>query len=345
MQALHRIIQNRAKAITALAFLAIGLALAIPSANGNLFVMNMVVMIFIYAILTSAWNIIGGYAGQLSLGHASFFGIGAYTVVLLNIKQGISPWLGLIVAIIIAVAGSSIVGWPCFKLKGPFFALSTVAVGEVMRVMAINLTDLTYGSVGISVDLRFGFANMLFREKWAYLILAFSILAVLLLIIRWIESSKLGYYLVAIREDQDAAASLGVNATKAKLISFAISAAFTAIGGALYAQYILYIDPASVLSANLSLQMVIMAVVGGLGTMWGPLLGAVLMVPLDQFIRAYLGGAVHGLNLVIYSLVLIAVILIIPRGIWPTLSDWIKKNEKSEEQGQKGRELKNEQYT
>jgi branched-chain amino acid transport system permease protein len=330
MKLLQGILKNRAKTITAIVLLAIILAIVIPSVSGNQFMANLLVMIFLYAILASAWNIVGGYAGQLSLGHAAFFGIGAYTVVLLNIKQGVSPWIGIVIAVILAVIGSLIIGFPCFRLKGPFFCLATIAVGEVLRVLAINLTGLTYGSVGVSVPMNFGFANMLFEGKWAYLIIAAVALALVLYITHWMENSKLGFYLVAIREDQDAASSLGVNASRAKLISLAISAAFTAVGGAIYAQFILYIDPASVFSSNISLQMVVMSVIGGLGTLWGPTLGALLMVPLDQLIRAYFAGAVHGLNLLIYSIVLILVILLIPRGIVPTLTDWIKRNEKGQ---------------
>lgn len=329
MKILNSFLKNRPKIILSIIFLAIILVLGIPSAAGNRFVQNMIITIFLFAGLACAWNLIGGYAGQLSLGHAGFFGIGSYTVVLLNLKAGISPWLGIIVAVVFAVAASFIIGWPCFRLKGPFFCLATIAVGEVLRILAVNLTGLTYGSAGVSVEMVFGLGNMLFREKWVYGIMAFIFLAAIILVTLRIEKSKLGYYLVAIREDQDAAASLGVNATRAKLISLAISASFTSIGGVFYAQYILYIDPPSVFASNISVQMVLMTIVGGLGTVWGPVLGALLLVPMDQYIRAYFGSTIHGLNLVIYSLILVVVILVIPRGIWPTISDWIRKSEKT----------------
>lgn len=330
MENITKFFGNRAKVIIGAVALLLILLLGIPCISGDQFVTNMVVMILIFAILSSAWNIIGGYAGQLSLGHASFFGIGAYSVVLLNVKLGISPWIGLLVGVVLSIIASFIIGFPCFRLKGPFFCLATVAVGEVIRYMAINLHGLTYGAVGVSIPMELSFANMLFREKWAYLILSGVFLAIVLLTVDKIRKSRLGYYLIAIREDQDAAASLGVNATNVKLLSLAISALFTSIGGSIYAQYLLYIDPASVFSANMSQQMVVMVVVGGLGTMWGPLLGALLMVPLDQYIRAFFGGTIQGLNLVIYSLLLIMVILVIPQGIWPTLTMWIKKSDKHE---------------
>lgn len=343
MEQLRNIFSNRAKLIIAIVILAIVLVLAIPSALGNQFVLNMVVMIFIYATFASAWNIIGGYAGQLSLGHASFFGIGAYSVVLLNINFGISPWLGMVVGIVLAVIAAIIIGWPCFRLKGPFFCLATIAVGEVLRVLAINLTGLTYGAVGVSVPMtEYSFSNMLFSGKWVYMIIAAIVLALVLYVTYRLERSRLGYYLVAIREDQDAAASLGVNERSSKITSFAISAVFTAISGSIYAQFILYIDPASVFASNISLQMVVMSVIGGLGTMWGPMLGALLMVPMNELIRAYFGGAVHGLNLLIYSVLLIIVILIIPRGIYPTLVDWVKKHEKTKQDKVKAGELTNE---
>lgn len=331
MSYIRSILDNKAKSFIAIIAIIAFLALIIPAAQGNAFIQNLLIMMILFAGIASAWNIIGGYAGQLSLGHAGFFGIGAYTVVLLSVKLSVSPWLGLIVAIIIAVIAAVIIGWPCFRLQGPFFALATIAVGEVLRILAVNFPNLTYGTVGISVKMQFGLGFMLFREKWAYAIMVLTFLALVLYTVKKIENSRLGYYLVAIRENQDAARSLGVSASKAKLSAYIISAVFTAIGGVIYAQYILYIDPDSVFASTLSLQMVLMAVIGGLGTLWGPVLGAVLLVPLDQFIRAYMAGAVHGLHLVIYAIILAAVVLLIPRGIGPTLSDWVKKFDKKNE--------------
>ncbi|NLB53517.1 MAG: branched-chain amino acid ABC transporter permease [Syntrophomonadaceae bacterium] len=331
MSYIKSIINNKAKLfLTLIAAVAI-MAMLVPASAGNAFIQNMIIMMLLWAGLASAWNIIGGYAGQLSLGHAGFFGIGAYTVVLLAVKLEVSPWLGLIAAVFLAVVAAVIIGWPCFRLQGPFFALATVAVGEVLRILAINFSDLTYGTNGISVKMEFGLGFMLFREKWAYGIMAIAFLALVLYAVKKLEKSRLGYYLVAIREDQDAARSLGVKASRAKLTAYMISAAFTAIGGVIYAQYILYIDPDSVFASALSMQMVLMTIVGGMGTLWGPVLGAVLMVPLDQFIRAYFGGSVHGLHMVIYAVILILVILVIPRGIGPTLSDWVKKYDKKAE--------------
>jgi branched-chain amino acid transport system permease protein len=328
MNYIRSILDNKAKLFLAILAIIVFLALIIPAAQGNAFIQNIFILMLIFAGIASAWNIIGGYAGQLSLGHAGFFGIGAYTVVLLSVKLSVSPWIGLIVAIIFAIIAAIIIGWPCFRLQGPFFALATIAVGEVLRIMAVNFPNLTYGTVGISVKMQFGLAYMLFREKWAYAIMGIIFLGIVLYTVKTIENSRLGYYLVAIRENQDAARSLGVSASRAKLTAYILSAVFTAIGGVLYAQYIIYIDPESVFSSTLSLQMVLMSVVGGLGTLWGPVLGAVLLVPLDQFIRAYLAGTVHGLHLVIYAIILAVVVLLIPRGLGPTISDWVKKFDK-----------------
>lgn len=325
MAFVNSILKNKAKLFLA-ALVIIGvLALIIPAAGGNAFIQNLLIMMLLFGGLASAWNIIGGYAGQLSLGHAGFFGIGAYTAVLLSVKLGVTPWIGLIAGIVLAVIAALIIGWPCFRLQGPFFALATIAVGEVLRILAVNFSDLTYGTNGISVKMEFSFAAMLFREKWIYGAMVLIFLAIVLYTVKRIEKSKIGYYLVAIREDQDAARSLGVSAIRVKLIAYMLSAAFTAIGGVIYAQYILYIDPESVFAFNLSLQMVLITIVGGMGTLWGPVLGASLLVPLDQFIRAYMAGTAHGLHLVIYAAILIVVILLIPRGIGPTLSDWVKK--------------------
>jgi ABC-type branched-chain amino acid transport system, permease component len=332
MAYLKEILQNKAKAVSALAIIAVILLFGVPSLLGNQFIQGIVILVLLFGAMTSAWNIIGGYTGQLSLGHASFVGIGAYTAVLLNVKCDVSPWLGMLIAALLAAVAAIIIGWPCFRLKGPFFTLATIAIGEVLRVLAINLPNITFGSVGVSVKMtKFGLASMVFRQPWAYGIMSLILLLIVIFVTRKIENSKMGYYLVAIREDQDAAASLGVNATRIKLGAFAISAAFTAVAGVIYAQYLLYIDPATVLASSLSTQLVLMAIMGGVGTLWGPLLGATLLVPLDQFIRSSLGGTIHGLHLVIYALILIVVILVIPRGIGPTIADWVKKYDRKSE--------------
>jgi branched-chain amino acid transport system permease protein len=331
---LQDLLTNKAKMTVTIVVIAACLLLVVPALMGNQFAQGIIILILLFGTMTSAWNIIGGYGGQLSLGHASFVGLGAYTAVLLAVKFGVSPWIGMLAAAMIAVAAAVIIGWPCFRLRGPFFALATVAVGEVLRILAINLPGITFGSVGVSVNMsEFGITHMVFREPWAYGVLALILLVTMLGVTRIIERSQLGFYLVAIRENQDAAASLGVNAARIKLLAFMISAAFTAVAGVIYAQYLLYIDPQTVFASTLSVQMVLMAIMGGVGTRFGPLLGAALLVPLDQYIRAYFGASVHGLHLVIYALILILVILLIPRGIGPTVKDWISKYERKAESG------------
>ncbi len=281
---------------------------------------HILIMLFFYAFLAIAWNMVGGYGGQLSLGHSVFYGVGAYTSTLLFVHFNLSPWLGMLAGGLLATLVSVGIGYPCFRLRGPFFAMSTLAILEVFRIMTVYFSDLTEGSVGVSIPLKFGLWNLIFEEKKAYLYIMLGLFFLVILVSSWIERSKFGYHLVALREDEDAAESAGVNVSRTKLKALMISAFFTAIAGTFHAQYALYIDPSGEFSMSLSVLMAIMVILGGAGTLLGPILGALILVPLQEVLRGWFGGSLQGLHLFIYGLLLVIGVLFLPNGIFA----WIK---------------------
>lgn len=279
------------------------------------FFLHILVMALLYGGVTSAWNIVGGYVGLLSLCHCIFFGIGAYTSTLLLINYNISPWIGMMVGIGLVIPVAIFIGVLTFRLKGPFFALGTLAFGEVARVIAINWRSLTRGSLGVSVPFKPSFKNLMFQET-VYYVYTTLIFIFLVILISWvIQKSRLGYSLVALREDEEGAMALGVNKTRCKLLAWLISAGLTAIGGVIYANFIMYIEPYSVFSIDFSIQLPIIAIIGGMGTLFGPILGSFLLIPLGEVLRSWLGGEYRSIHLIVYGLVLIFVVMLVPQGI------------------------------
>lgn len=298
-----------------LSLAALSLLLIIPFSAGSNFVFHLFILICSYAALASAWNIVGGFAGQLSLGHAVFYGTGAYVSTLLLLHLGMSPWLGMLVGAVVSTVLAVVISWPCFRLRGPFFALATIAVLEVVRLLVINQHDLTGGAAGLAVPLKLGAEWMLFRARWPYLLIAFGFLAITLLVSWKIKHSRLGYYLIAVREREDAAQAVGVNAVKVKLIAVALSAALTSLIGSFHAMYLTFIEPGAMFSLELSIQIAMFALIGGLGTLSGPLIGTLIVLPLAELARGWLGDAGSGVHGLVYGLVLVAFVLTIPQGL------------------------------
>lgn len=307
----------------------LSLLLLIPIISGSPFVYHIFVLLCLFAALSSAWNIVGGFAGQLSLGHSVFYGIGAYTSMLLLMRYGISPWFGMLVGGAISVAVAIVISYPCFRLRGPFFALATIAVLEVIRHMAIHQTDLTGGAAGIAPPLRIGVAWMMVREKWIYLLIAFGFLCLTLFVSWRIKNSKLGFYLVAVREREDAALAVGVSAVKVKLWAVMISAFLTSLVGSFHGMYLTFIDPASAFSLELSIQIAMFSLIGGLGTVFGPLVGTALVLPIAELARGWLSNYGNGFHGLVYGIVLVVVVLTIPNGLvgrfGPTVTAWIDR--------------------
>jgi branched-chain amino acid transport system permease protein len=278
---------------------------------------HVMILIFLYGALAAAWNILAGYCGQISLGNAVFFGIGAYTSTLLGRETGLTPWLGMALGAALAVVASQIIGYPVFRLRGHYFAIATIAIGEIVQTLIINW-DWAGGARGVFVQIKRpdSFLNFQFHQsKAVYYYIALGLLLLALAATRWLERARSGYYFRAIREDQEAAASLGIHVAREKHRAIALSAALTALGGTFYAQYILFIDPESVFPLSLSVLICLVAVLGGVGTLWGPVLGAAVLVPLSEGTRVYFGGTGKALDLLVYGALIMVISVVQPAGL------------------------------
>lgn len=275
---------------------------------------NFAILVLMAAQLGVAWNIIGGYAGQVSLGQVAFYGLGAYTSTLLLTKYGISPWIGIPVGGLVAAGISLIVGWSCFRVKGHYFAMATIAVAEIIQIIFTNW-DFAGAAVGLNLPMEGGWKYLVFAEKRPYYYLALGLLLLTLFVNYAIEKSYLGYYLRAIKDEPDAAQSLGVNLSLYKQIAFAISSFFTALGGSLYAQKELYIDPSSVLHTGLSIKMALVSILGGVGTLSGPVIGAAILTFIEEGSRMLFGGSGKGTDLIIYAGLIVVIAVYYPSGI------------------------------
>lgn len=297
-------------------------ALGLPLLASNAFMMDIFIRIFLFAFIGVAWNLMGGYARQLSLGHAAFFGLGAYTSTILLIRFGVSPWIGMLAGGAVAMLASLPIGALCFRLRGPYFAIATIATAQVLMLLFLKFRDFTWGAEGTTIP-NLGNAPMMmqFEGKAPYYYIALALLAAGLAITWKIERSWMGYYLVAVGEDEDAAEAVGVNAFRIKRNVYMISAFLTALAGTFYVQYIYFIDPNTVFSFNVSVEAALVSIVGGIGALWGPVLGAFLLEATSALLQGWLGGGHGGVQLTVYSLILITVILWRPSGLIGILSD------------------------
>lgn len=281
---------------------------------------DIMIQTFLWAGLALSWNFAGGYTGLISFGHAAFFGISAYTSSILFVRYGISPWLGIWAGGALAALFGAGLTLICARLRGPFFILSTLAAGEVTRIAALNWRTLTGGSEGLEIPPVASFANMVFDDSLPYLGLMLTYFISIFLLSKATERSRFGYYLFAARDDEEGASAAGVNPLWMRVQAMALSAFLTGIGGSLFAQYFLYLDPTHIISPELSFQFALICAVGGLGTAIGPVLGAVIIIPLSEFLRAWLSAAVSGLHLAIYGFALVVVILYFPDGVAGAIS-------------------------
>ena len=301
------------------------LALALPLVVRSATYMHILIVLLFYAYLTTSWNLVGGFAGVLPLGHAVFLGIGAYTSTILSLQYGISPWLGMIVGGVLAMIVGVLIGLPTFKMRGAYFALATIAFAEGFRVMVENIDRIgpfvLNGPRGLQIPpLGFGLGKMLFADKEPYYYIILVMLVAVLMLTAFISRSKLGYYLNAGGEEPEAAMALGINVARAKLIAMAMSSFLTALAGTFYAQLNLYIHPKSVISLDLSFEIAFIALIGGRGSIVGPVLGAMLLRPVSDFSRIYFGDTLPGMHLIIFGVILILVMTFQPRGLQEPLT-------------------------
>jgi branched-chain amino acid transport system permease protein len=295
---------------------------ALPLVIKSAFAVDIFIRILLFAFIGVAWNLIGGYAKQLSLGHAAFFGLGAYTSTILQIDFGISPWLGMIAGGVVAAIASLPIGWLCFRLRGPYFAIATIAAAQVLMLIFLKFRDFAWGAEGTTIpNLGNSPLMMQFEAKAAYYYVALGLLVLGLAITYRIEKSWMGYYLVAIGEDEDAAEAVGVNAPRVKRDIYMISAFLTALAGTFYTQYIYFIDPNTAFNFSVSIEAALVSIVGGVGTLWGPVIGTVLLETTSALLQSWLGSSMGGVQLTVYSLILMAVILWRPTGIMGFISE------------------------
>lgn len=288
----------------------------LPLVVKDVYIQNMLVLTLMYAALSQSWNILSGYCGQISLGHALYFGIGAYATLLLFTKFGVLPWFGMIAGGFVAALVAAAVGYPCFRLKGHYFVIATIVIAEAGLLLVLNW-DYAGAAMGIEIPVRgdswakFQFA----RSKLPYFYFALALAFVAWLVTWRIEDSRWGYWWRAVKDNAEAAESLGVVVFRSKMAAAAVSAFLTAVGGGFYGQFVSYIDPESVMSFQFSLLMALPAVLGGIGTLWGPAVGAAILIPITEVTRSYAGGTGKGFDLIVYGLLVMGIALGRPEGI------------------------------
>ncbi len=281
------------------------------------YALGIFVMIFFWAYVGQSWNVLTGYTGHISLGHALYIGIGAYATTYLAQTFGLTPWIGMFLGGFIAVAVALFLGFLGFRfgLRGVYFVIMTIAFAELTR-LAVSHIEALGSFTGIFLDFNPSFYNFQFRGNIPYYYIALGFVVASLIAVRILEVSKVGRFIVAIREDEEAAQALGVNTFKYNMIAIAISAFMTSLAGAFYANYIFYLHPNTLFGMSMSIELVLRPIIGGLGTLFGPVIGSIILTPLSEISRAYFAkGGLEGLHLILYGVLAILVVLFMPKGI------------------------------
>jgi branched-chain amino acid transport system permease protein len=296
-----------------LAFLAVLAVVPFLGISGP--TLNFLIALLIIALAAQGWNVLGGFGGQYSFGHAAFFGSGAYATAVLQVQLGWGAWPGLAASLVVGAAVGLVIGFLSFRagLRGSYFALVTLAFAEVLRIVA-NAAGFTGGAAGLLIRLEPGFGNLQFEDRRYFYLLVLAFAGVALILSRWLERSRFGAHLVAVRENEEAAKALGVDTLRVKLGAIALSAAITACAGCLYAQYYLYIDANVAYGTWISVEALLAPIVGGIGTAFGPLVGALALHGVGEATKLLAGGR-PGLDLVVFGGCLILAIAFAPRGI------------------------------
>jgi branched-chain amino acid transport system permease protein len=293
----------------------LALVIAYPLLFSTPFQQRLGALVLLYAIAASAWNIVGGYAGQVSVGHVVFFGCGAYASMAAYTHFGLPPLVGIPIGIVIAVAIAAIIGGPTLRLSGHYFSMATIAIAELARLIVTN-TEWLGASPGLSGPaVPRNVFDLSFVSSLPYYYMFLAVLAITLLITWWMTSSRMGFYLRAIRDSERAARSLGAPAARTKLYAFMLSAGLTSVAGALYAMMFGFIDPESGLGILISVKVLIMAALGGAGLLFGPLVGAAILVPLEELSNSWLGGQGAGLTFVVYGAIIVLISRFQPGGL------------------------------
>jgi branched-chain amino acid transport system permease protein len=292
----------------------LAIASLVPFFLHSQFLVDIAMLTAISAALGQAWNLVGGFGGLTSFGHAAFFGFGAYGVAILQLRYGLNPWLGLPVGALLGGGVGAAMGWASFRagLRGSYFALATLAMAEAFRILA-NSIDYTHAGLGLLVPLRISPGNFQFADRRASYGLALLLVLATLAVAQWLTRSRFGAQLIAVRENEDAARALGVKVLRTKVLALAISGSLTALGGVLYTQTYLYIDPNIAFGSERSVEMLLVAMIGGAGTVLGPVLGAIALHLVADTTRIWIN--VPGFAPMLYGVVLLLIIAFLPGGI------------------------------
>jgi branched-chain amino acid transport system permease protein len=310
---------NAARAYGVIAIAAVLLALLPVLAHSNT-VINALVTAMIIALAAQGWNLLAGYGGQFSFGHAAFFGAGAYGDAILQARYGVNAYAAMLAATVLGAAVGAVIGYLSFRsgLRGSYFALITLAFAEVFRIIA-NATPFTGGAAGTLIKLQLSLANFQFESRALYFWIILALVSAAMLMVRAIERSRFGAYLVAVRENENAAAALGVDTLKVKLKAITLSAGLTALAGAFYVQYFLFVDASIAFGTWISIEALLAPIIGGIGTVFGPLLGALALYFLGEFAKQ-VAGRIPGIDLVLFGILLVLVIAFARDGLQGVLT-------------------------
>lgn len=306
----HSIFKN-----TFFLFLAVVIAILLPHLSTSPFSHHVLTMICLWAIMGMGWNVIGGYAGQISNGHSLFLGLGAYAVALSTKWFSLSPWISMWIGMLISVLVAFVVGKGLLRFRGPIFAIASMAIAESFRIAFVNIKAIG-GATGVYIynpNLP-PISSMQFRNSYVYYYVFLSFAFIVYLLTKYLDKSKFFYYLRAIRGNETAAESIGINTSAYKLYAYMLSAAIVSLAGSLFAQFILYIDPISTMTLNMSMMIVLVAVMGGVGTVEGPILGAVILTFISEYSRKYL-GKLGGVDMILYGSLVLIMVLFLPAGL------------------------------
>jgi len=285
------------------------------------FPVHVMILVFLFGMMGVAWNIIGGFAGMFSFGQVAFFGIGAYTSSFLLTTYHVNPWIGLLAGGVLAAIAAAAIGIPCSNLRGHYFAIASIAFAEIVRIH-FNNWKLIGAAEGLTLPmLPESFRNFMFHSTKApyyYIILGFLVAS--LMVCSWVSTSRMGFYFRAIKESHEVAKVLGINFVQYRLAAIMISAFLTAMAGTFYAQYILYLDPESVLILPISVQIVLVSMLGGAGSIMGPVIGAAILIPISEVTRVWLGYKGTGIDMIVYGTLIMLISVYQPKGVWGLLS-------------------------
>jgi branched-chain amino acid transport system permease protein len=302
-----------------LAAAALLVLLVAPLLTNNSFYQHLMIMVLFWTLLGASWNLLGGFAGQVSFGHAAFLGVGAYTTMLFYLSLNLSPWLGMIAGGVLGALVALPIGLICFRLRGPYFSLATLAVAEIVRLVALNWEQLTAGPVGLLITtlppLSLGGHAVNWESKIPFYYIAAALTVFAMVLTYAVSRSRFGAYLTAVREDIDSAEAVGIDTVRARVMALVLSAFVVGLAGGFYAVYFRYIDPDAVFAISLSVEMVFIAVVGGLATTAGPVVGALVLVTIAEIFRERFAVG----HLIFYGLFMMLVIRYLPEGIWGRL--------------------------